>query len=80
MNVTEKAGNMTSSQLPSATFDFDQTSILKQMRLCRSTLGAILEELESAPRNPRALEALSEAAASVTAEIERLWDITKCSG
>lgn len=71
---------MTSTQHPLATFDFDQTSILKQMRVCRSTLGAILEELETAPRNPRALEALSEPATSVMAEIERLWDITKCSG
>lgn len=58
----------------------DQPSIIKQILVSRSTLGAILEELDGGCRGSAALEALNEGALNVSAEIERLWEITKQSG
>jgi hypothetical protein len=71
---------VTTTQATFATNRVDLPSLLKQIRVSRSTLGAVLDELESADRTPAALEALSEGAMIVATEIERLWDIAKRSG
>ncbi len=71
---------MTTAQATIATYRVDLPSILKQLRVSRSTLGAILDELESGCRGPAVVEALSEGATDVAAEIERLWETTKRSG
>ena len=60
-------------------YRFDLPAIERQIRLCRSTLGAILDELESGDRNPDTLERIGECTTSVTGEIESLWEAIKQS-
>ena len=60
-------------------YRFDLPAIERQIRLCRSTLGAILDELECGERSPEAIERLGECAMSVTGEIEALWETIKPS-
>jgi hypothetical protein len=55
----------------------DLPSIIRQIRLCRSALGAILEELECGNPNPGTVEQVTECTTSVTAEIEHLWETIK---
>jgi hypothetical protein len=52
----------------------DAFTILRQIRLCRSTLGAILEELEAGGVGADAIERIGECTIGVTAEIESLWE------
>jgi hypothetical protein len=60
-------------------YRFDLPAIERQIRLCRSTLGAILDELEGGDRRPEAVERLSECTTSVIGEIEALWEAIKQS-
>jgi hypothetical protein len=62
-----------------AVYQSDLPSIARQLRLCRSTLGAVLEELECGQRSPTFYEEIGEYATSVTAEIEHLWECLKRS-
>jgi hypothetical protein len=57
----------------------DLNAVMKQIRLCRSTLGAILDELECGDQSPGTIERLAERAIGVTGEIEELWETTKPS-
>lgn len=60
-------------------FSVDLPSIIRQIRLCRSTLGAILDELESGGSSADTIEKIVECTTGVTAEIESLWEATKQS-
>jgi hypothetical protein len=60
-------------------YRFDLPAIERQIRLCRSTLGAILDELEGGDRSPGAVERLGECTTGVTGEIEALWEAIKQS-
>lgn len=62
-----------------ADYQQDLTAIIWQIRVCRSTLGAILDELEGDDRN-LAIEKVAEYATGVAAEIESLWDAIKRAG
>jgi hypothetical protein len=55
---------------------FDSMTIMRQIRLCRSILGAILDELEggNAGADAGAIERIAECTTGVTAEIESLWE------
>jgi hypothetical protein len=57
----------------------DLPAIMRQIRLCRSTLGAILDELDNGERSPEDTERLAECTTSVTGEIEALWESIKPS-
>lgn len=71
---------MTTAQATFTNHKVDLPFILKQLRISRSTLGAILEELENGCHSPAAVTALGEACLNVSAEIEQLWEIAKRSG
>ena len=60
-------------------YRFDLPAIVRQVRLCRSTLGAILDELECGDQRPGASERLAECTTGVTAVIESLWEAIKQS-
>lgn len=70
--IVSASANMSDSRL-------DLAAITRQVRLCRSTLGAILDELECGDRGHGTLEKLAECAMSVTGEIEDLWESIKQS-
>lgn len=62
------------SMLPD--FSVDVSTVMRQIRLCRSTLGAILDELECDDVGAEAIVSIAECTTSVTAEIESLWKAT----
>jgi hypothetical protein len=55
----------------------DLSMIMRQIRLCRSTMGAILDELECGNATADSIEKIAECTTGVTAEIEGLWQATK---
>jgi hypothetical protein len=55
----------------------DLPAIIRQIRLCRSTLGAILDVLESGDGHADAIERIAECTTGVSAEIESLWNAAK---
>ena len=55
----------------------DVPALTKQIRLCRSTLGAVLDELDVGEISAESLEKILECATAVTIEIESLWETTK---
>ncbi len=67
----------TRAELPE--FRQDLPSLVRQIRICRSTLGAVLEGLENADPSFVAFEKVGECSTSVTAEIERLWELVRRS-
>jgi hypothetical protein len=54
-------------------YRLDLAAIVHQVRLCRSTLGAVLDELECGTHNQDALDRIGEVALSLSAEVENLW-------
>jgi hypothetical protein len=60
-------------------YQLDLPALVRQIRLCRSTLGAILDELECGDRSQGAIEKLAGSTMSVTGEIEGLWERIKQS-
>ena len=82
-NVTNTNANYTvetvSTRAIMPDYRFDLPAIERQIRLCRSTLGAMLDELESGDRSPDAIERIGECTTSVTGEIESLWEAIKQS-
>ena len=58
-------------------YPVDMPAILRQIRLCRSTLGAILEELDCGDRSADTIENIAECTTGMTAEIESLWEAIK---
>jgi hypothetical protein len=62
---------LTRSKLPDCSVDLP--TVIRQIRVCRSTLGAILDELECGDIGAEAAVGIAECAISVTAEIESLW-------
>ena len=74
-----KNGEGDSDRAELANFQLDMPFILRQIRLCRSTLGAILEELECWDQKPNFVEAFGDSSTTVAAEIDSLWGIVKRS-
>jgi len=58
-------------------YPVDLPTIIRQIRLCRSTLGAILDELECGEASADTIVKIAECTTGVTAEIESLWEATK---
>jgi hypothetical protein len=58
-------------------YRLDLPFVVRQIRVCRSMLGAILEELEWSDLSPGAVEQFAACSTSVTAEIEHLWETIK---
>jgi hypothetical protein len=57
----------------------DLPAVMRQVRVCRATLGAILDELECGDRSPGVIEKLSECTTDVAGEIEDFWETIKQS-
>jgi hypothetical protein len=57
-------------------FSIDVATVMRQIRLCRSTLGAVLDELECGDVGVEAIVGIAECTTSVAAEIESLWEAT----
>ena len=76
---TNKNSEGDSDRAELASFQLDMPFILRQIRLCRSTLGAILEELEGWDQRPNLVEAFGDSATTVAAEIDSFWGIVKRS-
>lgn len=70
VETTSNRANMTDYRL-------DRAAIVHQIRLCRSTLGAILEELECGAHGQDTLDRIGEVALSLSAEVENLWTKVK---
>ncbi len=61
-------------------YPVDLPTIMRQIRLCRSTLGAILDDLEVGGEESAGTSAkIVECTTGVTAEIESLWEAVKQS-
>lgn len=72
-----KSAQIASTRAAFADYQLDLPSIAKQIRVCRSTLGAVLEELEGREISADSCEPIGDCSSSVVAEIERLWDCIK---
>jgi len=62
------------SQVKMQDCQVDVLAVMRQIRLCRSTLGAILDELECGDVCAGAIVKIAEYTSGVTAEIESLWE------
>jgi hypothetical protein len=60
-------------------YSVDLPSLLRQIRLYRSTLGAVLDELECGIESSRAIEEITQCTIEVACAIESLWDVIKQS-
>ena len=58
-------------------YKLDLSLALRQLRLCRSTLGSILEFLENNPVKTETLELISGCSTDITADVERLWNLIR---
>jgi hypothetical protein len=74
-----KTADLASAPASMADYRQDLPAIIRQIRVCRSMLGAILDELDDGDRNP-AVEKVAECATVVAAEIESLWEAIKLPG
>jgi hypothetical protein len=74
-----KSTQIASTRAAFADYQLDLPSIVKQIRLCRSTLGAVLEELDGGDRSAISCEEIGDSSMGVAAEIERLWECIKRS-
>jgi len=54
-------------------------SAIRQVRICRSTLGAILDVLETVNIPQDRVGEVTEGSLNVMAEIEQLWDSLKAA-
>lgn len=59
------------------THQVDLPALIKQIRVCRSTLGAVLEELETDEISAGSLETVVECSTAAMVEIEGLWETIK---
>jgi hypothetical protein len=57
----------------------DLPALMRRIRVCRATLGAILDELECGDRSPAVVEKLAECTTNVAGEIEDFWETIKRS-
>jgi hypothetical protein len=73
------ADNRLASHALMAERQIDIPLILRQLRLCRSTLGSVLELLESDSLSPVILQQIGECSMDTTADIERLWNLIRPS-
>jgi hypothetical protein len=55
----------------------DLVAIMRQIRLCRSTLGAILDGFECGNTSAGTIEKIADCTTGLTAEVESLWEATK---
>jgi hypothetical protein len=74
---TSQSPEMISTRLRTTDYAVDLSTTMRQIRLCRSTLGAILDELECGEASGDTIEKIADCTTSVTAEIESLWEATK---
>jgi hypothetical protein len=58
-------------------YQLDLPAVVRQVRLCRSTLGAILDELECSEGRTGNIERIAESTTCVIGEIEALWEAIK---
>ncbi len=65
------------SRARTADYAVDLVAIMRQIRLCRSTLGAILDQLECGKASADTIEKIADCTTGLTAEIENLWEATK---
>ncbi len=79
INESNAAGNWADSRALMAEYQLNLPVVLRQLRLCRSTLGSVLELLESNSLSPGMLEKIDECSTDTTADIERLWDLIRPS-
>jgi hypothetical protein len=56
---------------------FNLPTVLRQIRICRATLGAILDVLETPELGPDSVERAANASINVMAETEQLWNSLK---
>ncbi len=76
--MTKSDSNLSAEILSTRAINQIELPVLaKQIRLCRSTLGAVLEELEAGEMAPESLEKIAERSMAAMAEIESLWETTK---
>jgi hypothetical protein len=63
----------TSGRADMTDYCHDLPTIVRQVRVCRSMLGAILDEFECGAPTQDALDGIGEATLNLSAEIENLW-------
>ena len=55
----------------------DLAALVRQIRICRSALGAILDEIELGDRSEATIDKIAACITGVTGEIEALWEAAK---
>jgi hypothetical protein len=78
-NESNAAANWVDSRALLAEYQLNLPAVLRQLRLCRSTLGSVLEILESNALSPGMLEQIGECSADTSGDIERLWQLLRPS-
>jgi hypothetical protein len=76
---SDSADNWADNHALLAEYQFDPPLVLRQLRLCRSKLGSVLEFLESNSLSPGMLEQIGECSTDITADTERLWNVVRPS-
>jgi hypothetical protein len=79
LTESDAAGNWADTRALLAEYQLDLPLVLRQLRLCRSTLGSVLEFLESNSISPAMLEQIGECSTDTTADVERLWNLIRQS-
>jgi hypothetical protein len=77
LSESDAGGEWANARALLADHKLDLPLILRELRLCRSTLGSVLELLENGRVAPNVLEEIGECARDTTAEVERLWSKSK---
>lgn len=74
---SSQSREMVSTRARMTDYAVDLPTIMRQIRMCRSTLGAVLDELECGNASGDNFDKIAECTTGVTAEIESLWEATK---
>ena len=76
-SATNSSAETTSNRANMTDYRLDLAAIVHQIRLCRSTLGAVLDELECGVQTQDALDGIGDVALNLSAEVENLWTKVK---
>ncbi len=74
---TNLAAEFLSARAKLLDYQAELPAIIKQIRVCRSTLGTILDELELDKISTATLEKIAAHTTGATIEIEGLWEALK---
>jgi hypothetical protein len=78
-NEPNAAGNWVQSRALVAEYQLNLPIVLRQLRLWGSSLGSVLEILETYSLSPDMVEQIGDCSTDATADVERLWNLIRPS-